>query len=992
MKKSGLVCTAAVALAASSVALWITETRAQAQSQGAAAQPAGGRGVIPGIRDPFAGADFSPQPPVVPLSPAEEQKKFILYPGFHLEPVLTDPVIEEPMAMAFDGNGRLFVLEMRSYMQDKDAHGELDPISRISLHVDTKGTGVYDKHTIFVDHLVVPRFVLPYGPNAILVMESNTDEVYKYTDTNGDGVADKKELFAGDFGRAGNIEHQPGALFYAMDNWLYSTVNAVRLRQKPNGAVIRENTGSNGAQWGASQDNYGKTYFTGGASGVPSAMQFPIVYGNFNVPDQLEPGLNETWGAPVKIADMQGGMNAVRMPDGSLNAATAGAGGMIYRGDRLPADMIGDYFYGEIVGRIVRRVHPVVTEGLTQMRNVYQAEKSEFIRSTDPLFRPVYQLNAPDGTIYIADCYRGIVQEYQWSGPGTYLRRRVDQYQLDKVVRHGRIWRLTYDGKERDKTMPHMNDETPSQLVAHLSHPNGWWRDTAQQLLVLKQDKSVVPALKDLAKSNNQLARIHALWTLEGLNALDAVTVRQFLSDSDPKIRVTGLRVSESMYKLGDHSFEADWKAATKDKDTDVAIQALLTTHLMNVGGMPELIQGAEEANKARGIQFVGDTILNPNPNAGGFFGAGLPRVQSPETKELMTRGKAVYEELCYTCHGDDGRGAPVEAGKGKVGTTKAPSLAGSPRVVGHRDYIIKAVMYGLTGPIDGKTYTEEMVPNGGNKDIWVAAVANYVRNSFGNNAGFVTVQDVARVRAANPGRVVSQAREEAGASKTRFTIPQLQASLPRLIAPQPSWKATASVNSEDAAGGFSLARWSTPAPQKPGMWYQVELPQLTTFTEIQFDSPRAGEAGGKGAPTLDGPGTASFARAMGASGAGGRAGRGRGPAGPPAPLGVPIAYKVEISSDGSNWTAVAEGNGESDTTNITLKPTKAKFIKITQTGDAPNAVAWNMERFRLYGPPAVIMASNAKPAAKAPRPAGTPAQSTTPAKAATPPSPPAAK
>ena len=314
----------------------------------------------------------------------------------------------------------------------------------------------------------------------------------------------------------------------------------------------------------------------------------------------------------------------------------------------------------------------------------------------------------------------------------------------------------------------------------------------------------MVPALKDLAKSSNQLARVQALWTLEGLNSLDSTTVRQFINDSDPNIRKTGLRVSESLYKTGDHSFEADWRAATKDKDTNVAIQALLTAHLIGVDGMPELIQGAEEANKARGIKFVGDTLLNPNPNAGGFF-ASLPRVQSPEVKELMTRGKAVYEELCYTCHGDDGRGAPVEAGKAKAGSTKAPPLSGSPRVIGYRDYVIKAVMYGLSGPIDGKTFTEEMVPNGGNKDIWVAAVASYVRNTFGNNAGFVTVDDVARVRAANPGRVLSQAREESGAPKTRFTIPLLQASLPRLMVPQKSWKATASVNEQDAEGGFSL-------------------------------------------------------------------------------------------------------------------------------------------------------------------------------------------
>src|SRR6202012_2614822 len=102
---------------------------------------------------------------------------------------------------------------------------------------------------------------------------------------------------------------------------------------------------------------------------------------------------------------------------------------------------------------------------------------------------------------------------------------------------------------------------------------------------------------------------------------LDAATVRQFINDPDPKIRMTGLRVSESMYKTGDHTFEADWKVATKDKDTGVALQALLTAHQMGVDGLPDLIQDAEQANPARGIKFVGDTFLNPNPNGGGFFG-----------------------------------------------------------------------------------------------------------------------------------------------------------------------------------------------------------------------------------------------------------------------------------------------------------------------------------------------------------------------------------
>jgi hypothetical protein len=321
----------------------------------------GGRGGQGGPQetDPAnAGVDFSKRPPVLPLEPEEQLKQFILPQGYRLELVLSDPDIKEPTAIAFDGNGRMFVLEDRGYMQDADATDERAPVGRISMHEDLNNDGAYEKHTVFVDKLVFPRFNMPFGANTIVTMETDADDVFKYTDTNGDGIADKKELFASGFGRSGNVEHQQAFLTWTLDNWLYSTVNAFRARWTP-GGIIKEPTGSNGAQWGVTQDNDGKQYFQGGASGVPSAFQFPIVYGSFNNPNQFETDFRIPWGAPVRIADMQGGMPSVRMPDGSLNGVTGAAGNDIYRGDRLPKDLIGDLLYGEPIARIVRRVRPV---------------------------------------------------------------------------------------------------------------------------------------------------------------------------------------------------------------------------------------------------------------------------------------------------------------------------------------------------------------------------------------------------------------------------------------------------------------------------------------------------------------------------------------------------------------------------------------------------------------------------------------------------------
>ena len=177
----------------------------------------------------------------------------------------------------------------------------------------------------------------------------------------------------------------------------------------------------------------------------------------------MDPELGITWGAPVRIADMQGGLSATRMPDGSLRGAT-GARRQRRRPRASPArGSAGPLSLRRAVGRIVRRVVPEKKEGVTTIRNYYDA--NEFIKSTDPYFRPVDMTTAPDGTVYISDLYHGIIQEATWSGRGTYLRARIEQYDLDKVIHKGRIWRLVYDGVKRDRsdalardtTLPRMN-------------------------------------------------------------------------------------------------------------------------------------------------------------------------------------------------------------------------------------------------------------------------------------------------------------------------------------------------------------------------------------------------------------------------------------------------------------------------------------------------------------------------------------------------------
>lgn len=867
----------------------------------------------------WKGIDLEPKPPVLPLPVEDEQKKFLIPAGYKLEPVLTEPEIQQPAAITFDGNGRMYVLELRSYMLTADSKGTLEPVSGISRWEDKNNDGVYESGGMFVDSLVFPRFVLPVGPNSVLTMESNADIVYKYTDTDKDGKADKKEFFTDNFGRPGNVEHQQAFLYWGMDNWLYSTVNPFRVRETPNG-VIRESTGSNHAQWGITHDDDGKLWFQGGSNGVPSYFQFPIHYGDYVVEKNFAEGFEIPWGAPIGIADMQGGMQAVRLPDGTLNRVTGASGNDIFRGHRLPDELQGQYFYGEPVARIVRRIKADMQGGLTTLHNYYQEEQSEFIRSTDPLFRPVDMATAPDGTMYIVDMYHGIIQEGEWTPVGSYLRTKIEQYQLDKVVNLGRIWRLTHESVKRDKTQPRMYDESTADLLRHLEHPNGWWRDMAQQVLVQRNDRSVASALAQMARNAKDIrTRFHALWVLEGIGSLDAVLVKELLKDPDPRMRMQALWVSESLYKAGDKSFAPIYLEMMQDQDLHVKMRAMMTGRLLKVPGTSNVVKRVMANDTTAGIQLVGKQVLEP-PRVNSFFGRTDPNF-SKEEAALVAKGADIYSSLCSTCHGPLGTGTPY--GEGKL---MAPSLVGSARVQSHPDYVIKVLLHGLTGDIEGETYAGGvMAPMGKNSDEWIAAVASFVRTNFENESSLVTTDDVRRVR-----RETSEQRQP-------YTFQSAWASIPHVVPFDQSWKVTASHTGEvrkgstaSPKGAFTFEGWTTGVTQKKEMWFQAELPRTIKLAEIQFRSPAIRRGWREGSP-------------------------------PPIPT-YPRGYHLDISADGKTWERIsADAAGTSDYTVIKIPAHSARYFRFTLTkseeiihGERRGLpfdyeVTWNMREMKVF-------------------------------------------
>src|SRR5690606_5529018 len=378
-----------------------------------------------------------------------------------------------------------------------------------------------------------------------------------------------------------------------------------------------------------------------------------------------------------------------------------------------------------------------------------------------------------------------------------------------------------------DKTQPRMYDEPTADLLRHLEHPNGWWRDMAQQVIVQRRDKSVAPALVEMVRnSDNLLARFHALWCLEGIGALESSLVKRLMKDPEPRMRIQAMWASETLYKAGDLSLGPHYLELMNDKDTQVKMRAMMTGRLLKIPGTEARVKKIMAADSSAGVQLVGAQVLEP-PVVTAFFGRPDPNF-TDEEKARVEAGLDIYNSFCSTCHGPLGTGTPVGPGQ-----LMAPSLVGSPRVQAHPDYVIKTLLHGLTGNIAGKSYAGAiMAPMGNQSDEWIASVASFVRANFENESPLVTPDDVARVR-------------KATADQNRpYASDELWAAIPKVLEPTSAWKITASHAAEIRKGStasptaaFTYEGWTTGVTQKEGMWFQVEFPSPVTVSEIQFRS-----------------------------------------------------------------------------------------------------------------------------------------------------------
>lgn len=545
-------------------------------------------------------------PAVPPKPPQEAAETFRVLDGFRMELVAAEPLVTSPVAMTYDENGRAYVCEMRDYpYTDKEQHqpGQENPtdqpIGRVRLLEDTDGDGAFDQATVFAEDLSWPTGVVCWKGGVFIAA---TPDIWYCKDEDGDGVADIREKVFTGF-RKYNVQAVMNNLAWGLDNRIHgaggSNGGKIVPGDRPDAPpvamgradfridpVTREfELRSGGARFGASFDDWGNRFLCN----IRNPAQHVILPRRY-----LE--RNRSLAAPSPVSDMAesgdqlrvhsvsppepwrvirarrwAGERDINMPRSELvgeGAVTSSSGVTSYRGSAYPEAYRGNVFVCESAGNLFYRLR-LEPDGVTFRAERVDGE-TEMVASTDNWFRPVNFCNAPDGTLHVLDMYRENI-EHPWSIPED-IHAAVD---LEAGRDRGRIWRLAPPDFQPEKP-PHLGSASSEELVATLEHPDAWWRETAQRLLFERQDQDAVPAIRDLLRNSpSPLARLHALWSLEGLGALAPEDLLVGLKDPAAGVREHSVALAEP--RLREKSLLEALLPLARDSNARVRFQTAFT-------------------------------------------------------------------------------------------------------------------------------------------------------------------------------------------------------------------------------------------------------------------------------------------------------------------------------------------------------------------------------------------------------------------------------
>ena len=542
-------------------------------------------------------------PRILPVGPAESMKRFHVVPGFELQPAATEPLVRDPVDLAFDADGRMYVAEMIQYAEGNSSKYD-SPISRVSLLEDVDGDDTYEKGAVFADKLVWPTGLLCFDGGVFIAA---APDVLYCRDTDGDGVADVREVVITGFS-AGSPSSVPNSLRWGLDSRVHGmTGNAggslVAVKWEaggegrrtepfqargrdfsfdPRSGQLRPESG--GAQYGGSFDQWGRKF--GSSNSAPIYM---IMYEDRYIarnPYMAAPssriGIWTGGSAVYRTSPVEpwrilrtelriGGTFTGPIEGGGTPAGyfTGACGVHIYTGDAWPKEFLGNSFTGEGSSNIVhrRRLEPNGVAFTAQRTE----QKREFIASDEIWFRPIQFAVGPDGNLYMADMYRE-VYEFPGAVPPS-AKKHID---LTTGNDRGRIYRIAREGFKPSKP-PRLSGMSTAALVKLLEHPNSWHRRTASRLLYERQDRAATePLVKLAAESSEPLGRMHAMYALDGQNELSAEVVLGRLEDEHPRVREHAVRLAEKVLEKSPAVREKLY-AMVADEDPRVRYQLAFT-------------------------------------------------------------------------------------------------------------------------------------------------------------------------------------------------------------------------------------------------------------------------------------------------------------------------------------------------------------------------------------------------------------------------------
>lgn len=533
-----------------------------------------------------------------PLTPEQALKSFEVNKDFELEVFAAEPYVMDPVDMVVDEKGNVFVVGMPDYPFQPEPGKEK---GNIRMLADTNNDGRIDTSYLFADHLSEATSILPWKGG--LIVTAAPDILY-LKDTTGDHKADVREVLFTGFFKA-NPEAQITSLRFGVDNWIYAnnrgqagTVSSVQNSKAPalnmQGADFRFRldrgkfeleTGP--GQFGQTINDWGHRFFTENTIHIQQAViswrythrhnYLPNMRAVINVSDHdlimFQKSETPYWRqARTDARNRNYKEQNLDRVEYARDHFTGASGGTLYEGGVYPQEYYGNVFTGEVSGNLVHRdvmLLPDSNAAYTAVRGATEKDR-EFIASVDPWFRPVGFYTGPDGCLYVLDYYRQHI-ETPVSIPDS-LKTDMDFLRGTDM---GRIYRVVPKGglPGGHKAFPNLNEMSSAQLVEQLKQPNQWFRLTAQRLLLERQDKSVIPALKILfEQSTDARTRLHAIYSLEALNALEASVVLKALKDPHAGVREHAMILAEKYPEALPLLIEA-----VNDPAAHTALQAVLS-------------------------------------------------------------------------------------------------------------------------------------------------------------------------------------------------------------------------------------------------------------------------------------------------------------------------------------------------------------------------------------------------------------------------------